>query len=63
MPRLSAPDEEDLLVECPRCQGSGAVVETGTGLHVTCRMCDGLGRVTPARRAAYLRRLHARNDG
>lgn len=35
----------DQLHECPRCQGTGTVVDRETGMQQACRVCFGTGSV------------------
>lgn len=56
MPRRREIDEEDMLVQCPRCQGDGTVVNPAAGVvaageteagtaRIECPLCLGACRV------------------
>lgn len=56
MPRRRDPEQEDLLVQCPRCDGVGTVLRIDLEEDAAvCDLCGGATRVTPAVRDRFRR--------
>lgn len=46
MPRRNEPDEEDMMLRCPRCSGTGTVYQIDLDAEAECPLCEGSGRVS-----------------